>query len=65
MTVTRIFCSKVTIEDLRNFGMIPEFIGRLPIIFHAAGTGQGNAGEDSKRAEKCDSETVSEAAGTG
>lgn len=25
--------SKVTVEDLRNFGMIPEFIGRLPIIF--------------------------------
>ena len=24
--------SKVTEEDLRNFGMIPEFLGRLPII---------------------------------
>ena len=24
---------KVTVEDLRNFGMIPEFLGRLPIIF--------------------------------
>ena len=24
---------KVTVEDLRNFGMIPEFIGRLPVIF--------------------------------
>ena len=24
---------KVTVEDLRSFGMIPEFIGRLPIIF--------------------------------
>ena len=24
--------SKVTVEDLRNFGMIPEFIGRLPVI---------------------------------
>ncbi len=23
----------VTIEDLRKFGMIPEFIGRLPVIF--------------------------------
>jgi len=23
---------KVTVEDLRNFGMIPEFLGRLPII---------------------------------
>ncbi len=24
---------KVTIEDLREFGMIPEFLGRLPIVF--------------------------------
>ena len=24
---------KVTLEDLRNFGMIPEFLGRLPIIY--------------------------------
>ena len=24
--------SKVTVEDLRKFGMIPEFLGRLPII---------------------------------
>lgn len=24
---------KVTVEDIRNFGMIPEFIGRLPIVF--------------------------------
>ena len=24
---------KVTVEDIRRFGMIPEFIGRLPIIF--------------------------------
>ena len=25
--------SKVTVEDLRKFGMIPEFIGRLPVIY--------------------------------
>lgn len=25
--------TRVTVEDLRTFGMIPEFIGRLPIIF--------------------------------
>lgn len=25
--------SKVTVEDIRKFGMIPEFIGRLPILF--------------------------------
>ena len=29
--------SKVTVEDLRKFGMIPEFIGRLPIIFTLRG----------------------------
>lgn len=28
---------KVTIEDLRNFGMIPEFLGRLPIVFALKG----------------------------
>ena len=25
--------SKVTVEDVRKFGMIPEFLGRLPILF--------------------------------
>ncbi len=25
--------SKVTVEDIRKFGMIPEFIGRLPVVF--------------------------------
>ena len=25
--------SQVTVEDIRKFGMIPEFIGRLPIIY--------------------------------
>ena len=29
--------ARVTVEDLRNFGMIPEFIGRLPIIFSLQG----------------------------
>ena len=28
---------KVAVEDLRNFGMIPEFLGRLPIIFTLQG----------------------------
>lgn len=31
---------KVKLEDLRNFGMIPEFIGRLPIIFTLQGLNQ-------------------------
>ena len=25
--------SKVTVEDLKKFGMIPEFLGRLPVIY--------------------------------
>ncbi len=29
--------SKVTVEDLRKFGMIPEFIGRLPVVFTLEG----------------------------
>ena len=31
---------KVTTEDLRNFGMIPEFLGRLPIVFTLEGLGE-------------------------
>ena len=26
-------CQQVTVDDLRNYGMIPEFLGRLPIIY--------------------------------
>ena len=29
--------SQVTIDDLREFGMIPEFIGRLPVVFSLKG----------------------------
>ena len=29
--------SKVTVEDLREFGMIPEFLGRLPILYTLQG----------------------------
>ena len=29
--------SKVTVEDVKKFGMIPEFIGRLPIIYTLEG----------------------------
>ncbi|MBR5712832.1 MAG: ATP-dependent Clp protease ATP-binding subunit ClpX [Lachnospiraceae bacterium] len=29
--------SKTTMEDLREFGMIPEFIGRLPMVFALRG----------------------------
>ena len=30
---------KATVEDLKNFGMIPEFLGRLPILFSLESTG--------------------------
>lgn len=29
--------SQVTVEDVKNFGMIPEFIGRLPVLFTLEG----------------------------
>lgn len=29
--------SKVTVEDLREYGMIPEFLGRLPMVFSLQG----------------------------
>ena len=29
--------SKVTFDDLREYGMIPEFLGRLPIVFTLEG----------------------------
>ena len=29
--------SKVTLDDLRKFGMVPEFLGRLPIVFTLQG----------------------------
>ncbi len=29
---------QVTVEDLRNFGMIPEFLGRLPDYLYAGCT---------------------------
>lgn len=29
--------SKVTVEDIKKFGMIPEFIGRLPVIYTLKG----------------------------
>ena len=29
--------NRVTVEDIKKFGMIPEFIGRLPVIFTLEG----------------------------
>ena len=47
--------SKVTVEDLRKFGMIPEFLGRLPIIFTLKGLDKEMLVKDLKRAEECES----------
>ena len=33
----RSILSKVAVEDIRKFGMIPEFIGRLPVIYTLEG----------------------------
>ncbi len=32
--------SEVTVEDIKKYGMIPEFVGRLPIIFAMEGLGE-------------------------
>ena len=43
---------KVTTEDLRNFGMIPEFLGRLPIVFTLQGLDEEMMVQILKGAEK-------------
>ena len=32
--------NRVTVEDIKKFGMIPEFIGRLPVVFTLEGLGK-------------------------
>ena len=39
-------------EDLLKFGLIPEFIGRLPVIATLDGPRRGGAGQDPGRAEE-------------
>ncbi len=50
---------------MRKFGMIPEFIGRLPIVFTLEALTEDMLVRILKGAEKCDHQAVSEAAGTG
>ena len=50
--------SKVTLEDLRVFGMVPEFLGRLPIVFTLQPLTEDMLGTDSEGAEERDPETV-------
>ena len=52
--------AQVTNEDLREYGFIPEFIGRLPMIFYIRRTDKRDVSQDSKRTKECDLKTVSE-----
>ena len=52
--MTRSCSQKVTVDDIRAYGMIPEFIGRLPVIFTLKGLTKEIAGEDPEGAEKRD-----------
>lgn len=36
----KLLLQKVTVEDLREYGMIPEFLGRLPVVFALQGLGK-------------------------
>ena len=48
-------------EDLLKFGLIPEFIGRLPVIATLDGPRRDRFGQDPGRAEERPRQTVSEA----
>ena len=57
--------SKVTVEDLRNFGMIPEFLEKLPIICTLQGLTKEMLVRILKEPRKCHPEAVSEASCAG
>ena len=44
---------EVTPQDLVKFGLIPEFVGRVPVPCCVEGTGQGSTGADYEGAEEC------------
>ena len=46
---------QVTNEDLREYGFIPEFIGRLPMIFTLEGLTKEMLVKNSKRTKECES----------
>ena len=48
-------------EDLLKFGLIPEFIGRLPVIATLDGPRRGSAGQDPDRAEERAGEAICQA----
>ena len=57
--------NKVTVDDLKKFGMIPEFLGRLPIIFTLDGLSEEMLVQILKEPKKCNFKTISEITGTG
>ena len=50
--------SRVTVEDLRNYGMIPEFSGKTSGDLYPGGSDRRHAGKDPAGAAKCNFETV-------
>ena len=56
---------KVTVEDIRSFGMIPEFIGRLPIIFTLDGLNEDMLVKILQEPKNAILKTVSETSCTG
>ena len=48
-------------DDLLKFGLIPEFVGRLPVVATLVGSGRGGAGENPGRAEERAGQAVPEA----
>ena len=52
--------NKLEPEDLIHYGLIPEFVGRLPVIGTLTRAGRGRSGHDPDRTEKCSDQAVSE-----
>ena len=48
-------------DDLLKFGLIPEFVGRLPVVATLVGPGRGGAGKNPGRAEERAGQAVPEA----
>ena len=57
--------AQVQPQDLLKFGLIPEFVGRLPVIATLEELDEARPGEDPHRAQKRPGEAVSEAHGDG
>jgi ATP-dependent Clp protease ATP-binding subunit ClpX len=51
--------SELEPEDLLKFGLIPEFVGRLPVIATLGRSRRGSAGQDPDRAEERSGQAVS------